>query len=38
MHRFMAFINTGFTGAFGPLWAALQMQQTVPAMLSALKA
>lgn len=38
MHQFMAFINTGFTGAFGPLWAAMEMQQTTPTMLSALKA
>lgn len=37
MHQFMAFINTGFTGAFGPLWAAMEMQPPNPAMQSALK-
>ncbi len=26
MHQFMAFINTGFTGAFAPLWVALEME------------
>lgn len=25
MHQFIGFINTGFTGAFGPLWVALEM-------------
>lgn len=25
LHQLMAFINTGFTGAFGPLWIALEM-------------
>src|SRR5437764_8089109 len=24
MHQLMAFVNTGFTGAFGPLWAAME--------------
>ncbi|WEZ85404.1 glutathione S-transferase family protein (plasmid) [Rhizobium sp. 32-5/1] len=38
MHQFMAFINTGFTGAFGPLWAAMEMRRTTPAMLAAIKA
>ncbi|AEQ53402.1 glutathione S-transferase [Pelagibacterium halotolerans B2] len=37
MRQFMAFINTGFTGAFGPLWAAMEMQPPNPAMQSALK-
>lgn len=37
MHQLMAFINTGFTGAFGPLWAAMEMQPPNPAMQSALK-
>lgn len=37
MHQLMAFINTGFTGAFGPLWAAMEMQPLNPAMQSALK-
>lgn len=36
MHQLMAFINTGFTGAFGPLWAAMEMQAN-PAIQSALK-
>ena len=25
MHQYTAFLNTGFTGAFSPLWAALEM-------------
>ena len=25
MHQLMAFVNTGFTGAFSPLWAAMEM-------------
>lgn len=37
MHQLMAFINTGFTGAFSPLWAALEMQPPQPAMQAALK-
>lgn len=37
MHQLMAFINTGFTGVFGPLWAAMEMQPPNPAMQSALK-
>ena len=37
MHQFMAFINTGFTGAFSPLWAAMEMEPPNPAMQSALK-
>ena len=37
MHQLMAFINTGFTGVFGPLWAAMEMQPSNPAMQSALK-
>lgn len=37
MHQLMAYINTGFTGAFGPLWAAMEMQPPNPAMQSALK-
>lgn len=31
MHQLMAFINTGFTGAFGPLWAAMEMAEDDPA-------
>ncbi|MCO6390836.1 glutathione S-transferase family protein [Aliihoeflea aestuarii] len=37
MHQLMAFTNTGFTGAFGPLWAAMEMQPPNPALQSALK-
>ena len=37
MHHLMAFINTGFTGAFTPLWVALEMEPPNPAMQSALK-
>ncbi len=37
MHQLMGFINTGFTGAFGPLWAAMEMQAPDPAKQSALK-
>jgi glutathione S-transferase len=37
MHLLMAFINTGFTGAFSPLWAAMEMQPPNPTMQSALK-
>jgi glutathione S-transferase len=27
MHQLMAFVNTGFTAAFGPLWTVMEMQQ-----------
>lgn len=37
MHQFMAFINTGFTGAFTPLWVALEMEPPNPALQSALR-
>lgn len=37
MHQAMAFLNTGFTGAFGPLWAAMEMEPPDPAMQSALR-
>jgi glutathione S-transferase len=30
MHQLMAFLNTGFTGAFSPLWAALEMEPPDP--------
>jgi glutathione S-transferase len=30
MHQLMAFLNTGFTGAFSPLWAALEMSPPEP--------
>lgn len=35
MHQFMAYVNTGFTGAFGPLWAAMEMAIPDAAMQSA---
>lgn len=37
MHQLLAFVNTGFTGVFGPLWAAMEMQDPDPARQSALK-
>ncbi len=30
MHQIMAFLNTGFTGAFGPLWTAYEMEPPDP--------
>lgn len=37
MRQLMAFINTGFTAAFSPLWGAMEMQLPNPAMQSALQ-
>lgn len=37
MHQFMAFVNTGFTAAFAPLWAAMEAKAMEPAMTSALR-
>lgn len=37
MHQFMAFVNTGFTGAFAPIWAAMEGETMQPAMKSALQ-
>jgi glutathione S-transferase len=37
MHQLMAFINTGFTGAFSPLWAALEMEPPNPPVQTALR-
>ena len=37
MHQLMAFINTGFTGAFAPLWAGMEMEPADPALQSALR-
>ncbi|APF37619.1 glutathione S-transferase [Chelatococcus daeguensis] len=37
MHQLMAFVNTGFTGAFSPLWAALEMEDPDPAVQTALR-
>lgn len=38
MHQLMAFINSGYTGAYFPLWAALEMEPPNPQMQSALRA
>lgn len=32
MHQMMAFLNTGFTGAFSPLWTVMEMDAPEPAM------
>ena len=37
MHQIMAFINTGFTGMFAPLWAAMEMEPPNPAKQSTLR-
>ena len=37
MRQIMAFINTGFTGAFSPLWVALEMDPPRPALQAALR-
>jgi glutathione S-transferase len=37
MHQAMAFINTGFTAAFGPLWAAMEMENPDPVVQSVLR-
>jgi glutathione S-transferase len=37
MHQLMGFLNTGFTGAFSPLWVALEMQTPDPAYQAALR-
>lgn len=37
MHQFMAFVNTGFTAAFTPLWVAMEAEGMEPAMKSALR-
>ena len=36
MRQIMAFINTGFTGAFTPLWVALEMDPPRPTLADAL--
>jgi glutathione S-transferase len=38
MHQLMAFVNTGFTGAFAPLWAAMETEAMEPATKAALRA
>lgn len=37
MHQIMAFVNTGFTAAFTPHWAALEMDPPNPAMQAMLR-
>ena len=37
MRQLMAFINTGFTGAFSPLWVALEMDPPRPALQASLR-
>jgi glutathione S-transferase len=37
MHQLMAYVNTGFTAAFMPLWTALEMDPPNPALQSALR-
>jgi glutathione S-transferase len=37
MHQLMAFINTGFTGAYSPLWAAYEMSPPDPEQQAALR-
>jgi glutathione S-transferase len=37
MHQLMAFVNTGFTAAFTPLWAAYEMESAEPALLATLR-
>lgn len=37
MHQFMAFINTGLTGAYSPLWTALEMDPPDPAVQAQLR-
>ncbi|WP_315835545.1 glutathione S-transferase family protein [Bradyrhizobium prioriisuperbiae] len=37
LHQVMAFLNTGFTGAFSPLWVAFEMQTADAAFRDALR-
>lgn len=37
MHQLMAFLNTTFTGAFSPLWAAMEMNPPNPGLQEALR-
>ncbi|RYG33956.1 MAG: glutathione S-transferase family protein [Burkholderiales bacterium] len=37
MHQLMGFLNTGFTGAFSPLWAAMEMNPPNPALQETLR-
>ncbi len=38
MHQLIGFLNSGFTGAFSPLWTAMEMNPPDPAMQEALRA
>jgi glutathione S-transferase len=37
MHQLMAFLNTGFTGAFSPLWVALESENARPEYIESLR-
>lgn len=37
VHQLMAFVNTGFTAAFTPLWAAFEMEDAKPETLAVLR-
>jgi glutathione S-transferase len=37
MHQLMAFVNTGYTGAFSPLWTAMEMDPPQPALQETLR-
>jgi glutathione S-transferase len=37
MHQMMAYVNTGFTGAFSPLWVALEMDPPDPQLQASLR-
>ena len=37
MHQLMAFVNTGFTAAFSPLWVALEMASPDPVLQATLR-
>jgi glutathione S-transferase len=37
LHQWVGFINSGFTGAFSPLWAALEMSPPEPGFQAALR-
>lgn len=37
MHQLMAFMNTGFTAAFSPLWVAFEMASAEPALKATLR-
>ena len=37
MHQLMAYVNTGFTGSFSPLWAAMEMEPPNPPLQAAMR-